>query len=76
MASAEVSGVGAATGRLLEREGELAEVERMLARVGQGSGELLLVESPAGAGKTRLLEALGRAAGVQGMTVQIGRAHV
>ncbi|HEU4977626.1 MAG TPA: AAA family ATPase [Solirubrobacteraceae bacterium] len=63
VASAEAMSVRAAPGRLLERERELAEVERLLDRVHRGAGELLVVESPAGAGKTRLIEAVAEAAG-------------
>ena len=61
--------VKAASGRLLERERELAEVERLLDGVRSGSGELLVVESPAGAGKTRLIEAVCEAASAREMAV-------
>jgi DNA-binding CsgD family transcriptional regulator len=60
---------GAVTGRLLEREHELANVDRLLDRVCAGSGELLVVESRAGAGKTRLMEAVCRAASQRAMAV-------
>jgi DNA-binding CsgD family transcriptional regulator len=69
MAGAEVVSLRAPSGLLLERERELAEVERLLSRVRTGSGELLVVESPAGAGKTRLIEALCEAASEQRMAV-------
>jgi DNA-binding CsgD family transcriptional regulator len=59
----------AASGRLLERERELAEIERLLDGVRSGAGELLVVESPAGAGKTRLIEAVCEAANERGMYV-------
>jgi predicted ATPase len=42
---------------LLEREGELALVDRLLARTRDGEGALLLLEGPAGMGKSRLLAA-------------------
>ena len=61
--------VRAASGPLLERERELEEIGRLLDAVCSGAGELLVVESPAGAGKTRLLEALGEAGGERGMAV-------
>jgi DNA-binding CsgD family transcriptional regulator len=69
MANAEAITVRTASGRLLEREGELAEIERLLDGVGSGAGELLVVESRAGAGKTRLIEAVCEAADVRGMCV-------
>src|SRR5881396_1882780 len=69
MASAEAMRVRAAPGRLLERERELAEIERLLDGVRSGAGELLLVESPAGAGKTRLIEAVCAAASEREMAV-------
>jgi hypothetical protein len=53
MAGAEAMSVRAASGRLLERGRELAKIERLVDEVGSGAGELLMVESPAGAGKTR-----------------------
>jgi hypothetical protein len=63
------SASGVATGRLLEREHELANVDRLLDRVCAGSGELLVIESRAGAGKTRLIEAVCRAASQRAMAV-------
>jgi DNA-binding CsgD family transcriptional regulator len=69
MASAEAMSVSAASGRLLEREGELAEIERLVGGVCSGLGELLVVESPAGAGKTRLIEAVCEAASERRMAV-------
>src|SRR5947209_10314788 len=69
MAKAEVMGSGAGSGRLLERERELAEIERLLDGVAAGAGELLVVESRAGAGKTRLVEAVCEAANERGMCV-------
>jgi DNA-binding NarL/FixJ family response regulator len=64
-----------ATGRapiaseLLERNVELAEIERLAERACSGAGELLTVEAPAGAGKTRLLEAASFAGRARGMRV-------
>jgi len=54
---------------LLERDAELAEIERLVARACSGAGVLLLVEGPAGAGKTRLLEAAAGAGQAHGMRV-------
>src|SRR5438876_7226828 len=69
MASAEAMSVRAASGRLLERDRELAEIDRLLDGVRSGAGELLVVESPAGAGKTRLIEAVCKAASEREMAV-------
>ena len=54
---------------LLERDAELAEIERLVARACAGAGALLAVEGPAGVGKTRLLEAAALAGGRQAMLV-------
>jgi DNA-binding CsgD family transcriptional regulator len=54
---------------LLERDAELAEIERLMARACSGVGALLVVEGPAGAGKTRLLEAAAQAGHTRGMRV-------
>jgi DNA-binding CsgD family transcriptional regulator len=69
MASTQAFGAGATASGLLERERELAEIDRLLGCVRSGSGELLVVESPPGAGKTRLLVALQMAANDQAVTV-------
>jgi DNA-binding CsgD family transcriptional regulator len=45
-----------ATAELLERERELALIERMLARASGGNGGALLLQGPAGIGKTRLAQ--------------------
>ena len=55
-------------GPLLEREGELAELDGWLGTVGEGVGRLVVVEGVAGIGKTRLLQwtrARAAEAGVQ-----------
>jgi DNA-binding CsgD family transcriptional regulator len=67
-ARALTGGIADLTG-LLERESELAEIEKLVARAGSGVGLRLLVEGPAGAGKTRLLEAAARAGRTHGMRV-------
>jgi DNA-binding CsgD family transcriptional regulator/tetratricopeptide (TPR) repeat protein len=54
---------------LLERDAELAQIERLLARACSGSGALLVVQGPAGVGKTRLLEAAAQAGHARGMRV-------
>jgi DNA-binding NarL/FixJ family response regulator len=43
--------------RLLEREGELDAIRRVLRRSAQGAGGLVVIDGPAGVGKTALLEA-------------------
>jgi len=53
---------------LLERDAELAEIERLSEQACAGEGALLVLEGPAGAGKTRLVEAaavLGKARGMR-----------
>jgi DNA-binding CsgD family transcriptional regulator len=54
---------------LLERDAELAEIERLSERACAGAGALLVVEGPAGAGKTRLLEAAAQSGRANGMHV-------
>ena len=54
---------------LLERDVELAEIERLAERACSGAGVVLVVEGPAGAGKTRLLEAAARSGQANGMRV-------
>jgi DNA-binding NarL/FixJ family response regulator len=49
--------------RLLERERELAAIRRALAQSAQGTGELVMIDGPAGVGKTALLDAAHDAAG-------------
>lgn len=61
------------SGRLFEREGELARVDALLAAARAGRGGVLLVTGPAGIGKTALLEAARERAGQGGMRVLAGR---
>ena len=58
---------------LVEREGELASLDALIADAIEGSGRLALIEGPAGIGKTQLLsEARERAS--DSMTVLVARA--
>jgi DNA-binding CsgD family transcriptional regulator len=54
---------------LLERDAELAEIERLLEQAGGGAGGLLIVEGLAGAGKTALLQAASSVARARGTVV-------
>lgn len=57
----------AATSDLLERDGEVAQLEALMAAAREGAGRFALVEGAAGIGKTRLLAAVrerGRDAGM------------
>ncbi len=58
-----------ATTALLEREGELATIERAFHLAASGDGCLLMVEGEAGAGKTSLLDAAARLGRGRGMSV-------
>lgn len=60
---------GMARSRLLERDAELTEIDRVAAAARSGMGALLAVQGPAGAGKTRLLEAAAEAGLALGMQV-------
>lgn len=62
-----------ATRALLEREEELATIERLLAAAASGEGGLLTIEGEAGAGKTALLEAAARRGA--GMEMRVLRAR-
>jgi DNA-binding CsgD family transcriptional regulator len=62
-----------ASGRLLERDGELARIDELIGAAAGGSGGLLLIAGPAGIGKTSLLEACGESAARLGMVVLRGR---
>ena len=55
---------------LLERDVELAQIERLSERACAGAGTLLVVEGPAGAGKTRLVEAAAQAGRARRMRVR------
>jgi DNA-binding SARP family transcriptional activator/tetratricopeptide (TPR) repeat protein len=59
---------------LIGRDGELAWVRRVLARVRQGRGRALFLGGPAGVGKTSLLAAVEREAAGAGMRVGTGLA--
>lgn len=58
---------------LLEREGELAELDGLLADAREGRARLSLIEGEAGIGKTRLLGEARERALAQGMTVLAAR---
>jgi DNA-binding CsgD family transcriptional regulator len=55
--------------KLLERDVEVAEIARLSEQAASGTGELLVVQGPAGAGKTRLLEAAAVTGRSRGMLV-------
>jgi tetratricopeptide (TPR) repeat protein len=61
---------------LLERERELAELERNVAAAAAGAGRVLVVEGPAGIGKTRLLAEACATARAAGTTVLRARGGV
>src|SRR5262249_20574 len=54
-------------GGLLEREGELARIDRRLAAARAGRGGVLVITGPAGIGKTALLTEAGERAGQAGV---------
>ena len=58
---------------LLERAGELSQLESALADAHAGSGRLLVVEGPPGIGKTRLLREACRRAQSRGLRVLVAR---
>nr|MBA3327805.1 AAA family ATPase [Solirubrobacterales bacterium] len=60
-------------GPLLERDRELAHLERALADACAGDGSLVVVEGPAGIGKTALLRTLAALARAAGATVLSAR---
>jgi predicted ATPase len=62
-------GLAAGAAGLLERDDELAAIERLLDHAVGGAGALLVVEGPAGAGKTRLVEAGAAAGAATGIAV-------
>jgi DNA-binding NarL/FixJ family response regulator len=59
---------------LLERERELAVLDRLAAEARAGAGRLVVIEATAGLGKTRLLQAARESARRQGMHVLAARA--
>jgi ATP/maltotriose-dependent transcriptional regulator MalT len=61
-------------GALLEREDDLAAIDRALAAAGGGDGSMLLIEGPPGIGKTSLLGELRRRARALELTVLTARA--
>jgi DNA-binding CsgD family transcriptional regulator len=62
-----------APGGFVEREGELARIDALLATARAGDGGLLVITGPAGIGKTVLLAAARERAGQAGMRVLAGR---
>lgn len=58
---------------LLEREGDLAELDAALAEAATGEGRVVLIEGPAGIGKTVLLGELRRRARASELTVLAAR---
>jgi DNA-binding CsgD family transcriptional regulator len=60
-------------GGLLERQGELARIDRLLAAARAGRGGVLVITGPAGIGKTVLVTEAGERAGRAGMRVLAGR---
>jgi hypothetical protein len=57
------------TAPLLEREEQLALIERLLVETREGHGAFVLLEGPAGIGKSRLLDAACEAAETHGVQV-------
>src|SRR5262245_22115515 len=60
-------------GGLLERQGELARIDSLLAGGRAGRGGFVVITGPAGIGKTALLTEAGERAGRTGMRVLAGR---
>jgi DNA-binding CsgD family transcriptional regulator len=58
---------------LLEREGEIAELEAVVGAACHGTGSVRLVQGPPGTGKTRLLAVTAEAGREAGLTVLTGR---
>ena len=63
----------AETPQLLEREAELAELERLIERTRQGEGGVVIIEGPPGIGKTELVRAARRFGSESGLTVLSAR---
>src|SRR5262245_21348810 len=60
-------------GSLLERRGEMARIDRLLATARAGRGGVVVITGPAGIGKTALLTEAEDRAGRAGMRVLAGR---
>ena len=60
---------------LLERDGELSRIDRVISAVLRGHGGLLIIEGAAGMGKTALLQAVGEQAAAAGMQTLTARAR-
>jgi DNA-binding NarL/FixJ family response regulator len=58
---------------LLDRDAELAVLERQLAAIRSGGGRVVVVDGPAGIGKSSLLDAVARSAAANGMTIAFAR---
>jgi DNA-binding CsgD family transcriptional regulator len=65
-------GEGATTDTLIEREGEIATLERLLEHAREGAGRVVAIRGEPGIGKTRLLGEL-RSRGEQALTVLTAR---
>lgn len=59
--------------RLMERERELAAIDRALGAARAGTGSLVLIEGPAGIGKSGLLDAAAQRGAAEGLLVLRGR---
>jgi DNA-binding CsgD family transcriptional regulator len=59
---------------LLERGGELARIDEVIAAVGRGHGDVLVIQGAAGIGKTTLLRAVCERAAEQGVQTLTARA--
>jgi DNA-binding CsgD family transcriptional regulator len=70
---AQIAHGAADTAPLLERERELAAIERLLEHAAAARGQLVVVEGPAGIGKTTLLAAAATLARERGATVLAAR---
>jgi predicted ATPase len=60
-------------GGLVEREGELGQIDALLAAVRAGNGGVLVITGPAGIGKTSLVGAARERAGLAGIRLVSGR---
>lgn len=69
------SNVGGGT-QLVEREGEIGQIDSALERVSAGAGSLIVIEGPAGIGKSRLLAEACVAADERGLQVLRARGGV